>query len=93
MPTRNISLTHEQDEFVESVVRSGEYQNASETIRDALRALQQRRQENALKLERLRAQIQLGIDDLENGDFIEIENADLGAYIDGLGGVGENGPR
>jgi len=72
VPTRNISLTREHDEFVESIVRTGEYQNASEAVRDALRALQQRRREDALKLERLRVQIQAGIDDLENGDFIEI---------------------
>ncbi len=93
MPTRNISLTREQDEFVDSVVRSGEYQNASETIRDALRALQQRRREDALKLERLRLHIQAGIDDLENGDFIEIEDAGLDAYIKGLGRPGKNRPR
>jgi putative addiction module CopG family antidote len=39
MPTRNISLTAEQDAFVENVVRAGEYQNASEAVRDALRVL------------------------------------------------------
>lgn len=88
VPTRNISLTREHDEFVESIVRTGEYQNASEAVRDALRALQQRRREDALKLERLRVQIQAGIDDLENGDFIEIEDADLDAYIEGLGEKG-----
>jgi antitoxin ParD1/3/4 len=49
MPTRNISLTVEQDAFVESVVKAGEYRNASEAARDALRALQQRRREDALK--------------------------------------------
>jgi putative addiction module CopG family antidote len=49
MPTRNISLTPEQDAFVEGVVKAGEYQNASEAVRDALRALQQRRREDALK--------------------------------------------
>jgi antitoxin ParD1/3/4 len=93
VPTRNISLTREQDEFVESIVRNGEYQNASEAVRDALRALRQRRREDALKLERLRLQIQAGIDDLENGDFVEIEDADLDAYIEGLGGAGEAGSR
>jgi antitoxin ParD1/3/4 len=93
VPTRNISLTREQDEFIESVVRTGEYQNASEAIRDALRALQQRRREDALKLERLRLQIQFGIDDLDSGDFIEIDDADLDAYIEGLGGAGENSSR
>ncbi len=39
MPTRNISLTAEQDAFVQEVVEAGEYQNASEAIRDALRVL------------------------------------------------------
>ena len=39
MPTRNISLTSEQDAFIEKAVKSGEYQNASEAVRDALRAL------------------------------------------------------
>jgi putative addiction module CopG family antidote len=48
MPTRNISLTPEQDAFIEEAVKSGEYQNASEAVRDALRALQQRRREDAL---------------------------------------------
>ena len=37
MPTRNINLTAEQDAFVQEVVEAGEYQNASEAIRDALR--------------------------------------------------------
>ena len=67
MPTRNISLTNEQDAFVEKVVKSGEYQNASEAVRDALRTLQQRRREDALKLKALRAQIKAGIDALDRG--------------------------
>jgi len=32
MPTRNISLTAEQDAFVEKLVEAGEYQNASEAV-------------------------------------------------------------
>ena len=57
VPTRNVSLTAEQNAFVEHVVKAGEYQNASEAIRDALRVLQQKRREDALKLRALRAQI------------------------------------
>ena len=82
MPTRNINLTHEQDEFVESIVRAGEYQNASEAIRDAVRALQQRRREDALKLERLRLRIKAGIVDLERGEFVALEDEDLEAFFD-----------
>jgi putative addiction module CopG family antidote len=42
MPTRNISLAPEQDALVQSLVEAAEYQNASEIVRDAFRALQQR---------------------------------------------------
>jgi antitoxin ParD1/3/4 len=84
MPTRNISLTAEQDAFVEKVVEAGEYQNASEAVRDALRALQQRRREDALKLKALRAQLKAGVDALERGDFVEIGDADLDDYLESL---------
>jgi antitoxin ParD1/3/4 len=84
MPTRNISLTAEQDAFVESVVRAGEYQNASEAVRDALRALQQRRREDALKLKALRAQIKAGVDALDRGEFIELDDGGLDGYLEGL---------
>ena len=84
MPTRNINLTTEQDAFVDEVVEAGEYQNASEAIRDALRALQQRRREDSLKLEILRAQVKAGIDALDRGDFIEVDGADLDGYLEQL---------
>jgi antitoxin ParD1/3/4 len=84
MPTRNISLTPEQDAFVESVVKAGEYQNASEAVRDALRALQQRRREDALKLKALRAQIKAGVDGLERGEFAEVDDVDLESYLESL---------
>lgn len=84
MPTRNISLTAEQDAFVEKVVEAGEYQNASEAVRDALRALQRRRREDSLRLKALRAQIKIGTDALESGDFAEVEDADLEGYLERL---------
>jgi antitoxin ParD1/3/4 len=84
MPTRNISLTAEQDAFVESVVKAGEYQNASEAVRDALRVLRQRRQEDALKLKALRAQIKAGVDALDRGDFVEVDDGELDGFLEGL---------
>jgi antitoxin ParD1/3/4 len=81
MPTRNISLTTELDAFVRKVVEAGEYQNASEAVRDALRALQQRRKEDGLKLKALRAQVKAGADALDRGDFAEVEDADLERYL------------
>ena len=81
MPTRNINLTAEQDAFVDEVVDAGEYQNASEAIRDALRALQQRRREDSLKLKVLRAQVKAGTDALDRGEFTEVDGADLNGYL------------
>jgi len=93
MPTRNINLTPKQDSFVDKVVKSGEYQNASEAVRDALRVLQQRRREDALKLKALRAQIKAGVDALDRGDFIEVDAEDLEAYLDRLGAAAGKRPR
>lgn len=91
MPARNISLTAEQYAFVEKIVKTGEYQNASEAVRDALRALQQRRREDALKLKVLRTQIKMGADAIERGDFVEIDEVDLDGYFEGLtAGLSEN---
>jgi antitoxin ParD1/3/4 len=84
MLTRTVSLTPEQDASIERVVNAGEYQNASEAIRDALRALQQRRQEDALKLRALRIQVKAGTDALERGDFTEVGGNDLDQYLEEL---------
>jgi len=84
MPTRNISLTPEQDAFIDKAVKSGEYQNASEAVRDALRTLQQRRREDALKLKALRMQIKAGVEALDRGEFTEIADADLDRYLQSL---------
>jgi antitoxin ParD1/3/4 len=93
MATRNISLTAEQDAFIERIVRAGEYQNASEAVRDALRMLQQRRREDALKLKALRAQIKAGIDALDRGDFVEVDDAELESFLEGLTDSAGGGER
>lgn len=85
MPTRNINLTPEQSAFVDEIVQSGEYQNASEAVRDALRALQHRRKQDALKLEWLRAQLAIGTAALDRGDFHELDLRDLESYVAELG--------
>jgi antitoxin ParD1/3/4 len=85
MPTRNVSLTPEQDAFIDEMLEKGEYRNASEAMRDALRALRQRRAMDALKLERLRASIDTGLTDLDRGDYEEVDDADLEAWLDRLG--------
>jgi antitoxin ParD1/3/4 len=84
MPTRNISLTAEQDAFVEKLVKAGEYQNASEALRDALRALEQRRREDELKLKALRMQIKAGMDPIKEGNFVDVDEGRLDGYLEKL---------
>jgi len=84
MPTRNISLTREQDEFIAKAVEAGEYQNASEAVRDALRALQQRRREDAARLAALRAHLRASVEAIERGDYDEVNLDGFGAYLDRL---------
>jgi antitoxin ParD1/3/4 len=54
MPTRNVVLTEQQADLVETLVGSGRYQNASEVLRDGLRLLQRREAEEQAKLKALR---------------------------------------
>ena len=60
MPTRNVNLTKELDQFVLSKVKSGRYENASEVVRDALRTLENREREFDAKLRTLRSAIDAG---------------------------------
>ena len=60
MPTRNINLTPELDQFVDAKIQSGQYANASEVLRAGLRALERDEREDEAKLEALRAAVQAG---------------------------------
>ena len=82
MPTRNVNLTDEQDSYVDGLIRSGRYQNASEALRDAVRALRQRISEDELKLELLRGQVKAGTDAIARGDFVEVDPDELPAALD-----------
>ena len=84
VPTRTIVLTPEQDAFIDEMLQAGEYHDASEAMSDAVRALRQRRAEDALKLERLRLSIQQGIAALDRGDYRDIADEDLEACLDAL---------
>lgn len=82
MPTRNVNLTAEQNSFIDRMLKNGEYRNASEAVRDAIRALQQRRAEEQLRLEKLRISIRQGVTALRRGDYTEVEDDDLDTVFD-----------
>ena len=73
MPTRNVVVTDHQAKLIEKLVSSGRYQNASEVLRDGLRMVEARDAEEEAKLTALREAVQVGIDDIEAGRYVEFE--------------------
>jgi antitoxin ParD1/3/4 len=71
VPTRNVVLTDNQEQLIQSLVESGRYQNASEVIREGLRLIERREAEDAAKLEALRAAAATGIAAIEAGAYTE----------------------
>jgi antitoxin ParD1/3/4 len=71
MPTRNINLTPEMDQFIASRIAKGEYANASELVRAGLRALEKDEREDAARIEALKEAIRAGeASGLAKGDVI-----------------------
>ena len=62
MPTRNVNLTDELENFVLAKVGSGRYENASEVVRAALRTLEREEHQYEAKLAALRSAIDAGDD-------------------------------
>jgi len=78
MPTRNVVLTDHQAHFVEQLVTSGRYQNASEV----LRLVERRESEDDLRLAVLRESARIGIADIDAGAFRSFDSADtLGQHL------------
>lgn len=85
MPTRNVVLTDSQAKFVEQMVASGLYQNASEVLREGLRLVQAREAEQAAKLVALRAAVAVGVADIEAGRYTTFHDAaSLRSHIAGI---------
>lgn len=85
MATKNVVLTQHQQEFIESLVTSGRYQNASEVLREGLRLLERQESEEAAKLAALRTAAESGWDDLASGRYIDMLDEDLDDFIGQLG--------
>ncbi len=69
MPTQNVNLTPELNDFVRAQVESGQFNSASEVHRAALSAMSRAEEERKVRLERLRNELRIGLDDLEAGRY------------------------
>jgi antitoxin ParD1/3/4 len=69
----SISLTSDLEQLIRAKVESGLYPSEAEVIRDALRALDERDQDEAAKLEALRRDIQVGLDQIDRGEVAPLD--------------------
>jgi antitoxin ParD1/3/4 len=86
MPTRNVNLTEHFDRFIDAGVTSGRFSNASEVVREGLRLLEQREQEDKAKIEWLRAAAKEGFDAIERGEYVSLRSdREIGDFIRQIG--------
>jgi antitoxin ParD1/3/4 len=72
MPTRNVNLTPELDDFISAKIESGRYENASEVVRAALRELEREEKEYDLKMAALTLALEEGLaSGVAEGDVFE----------------------
>ena len=86
MPTRNVVLSEQQEKIIQDLVSSGQYQNASEVLREGLRLVARREAEEKAKLHALREAARIGLSALDRGEFKEFSDVDeLGRYLKRIG--------
>src|SRR5258708_20794413 len=86
MPTRNVNLTEHFEGLIEAGSSCGRFSDASEVVREGLRLLEQREQEDKAKLEWLRGAAKEGFDDIERGDYVTLRSdKEIDDFIDQLG--------
>jgi antitoxin ParD1/3/4 len=74
----NVSLTPELEKWVVDKVRSGLYQSASEVVREGLRLLVERERSRDGRVEELRQQISVGVQQADQGELRPFDESVLG---------------
>lgn len=67
LPSMNINLTEHQEKFVRDLVSSGDYANAAEVVREAIRLFEEERRWRA----ELRRKVLEGVEDLKAGRVVD----------------------
>ncbi|HEV7229336.1 type II toxin-antitoxin system ParD family antitoxin [Brevundimonas sp.] len=79
MDSQPFPLSPALDEYVDQKVRSGEFRDRAEVVAEAL----DRMREEDVRMDRLRQAINSGLDQLDAGEGIRVD--DVEAWLDGLG--------
>lgn len=65
----HISLTQQQEEWIQSLIESGHYASTSEVMRHAIRLLQEEAEAKQIKLLALREAVKRGIAEIDRGEL------------------------
>jgi antitoxin ParD1/3/4 len=85
MPT-SVALTPHFESLTQRLVSSGKYNNVSEIVRDGLRLLESREQEEAAKLKALREAAKMGFTDIQRGNYVSLDNRqDIANFVSQAG--------
>jgi len=78
MTSMNISLTPEQQRFIEEKVASGRYHTSADVVREALRLLMEREDDKQHQREawvqELRRKIEEGLDQADRGELLDADD-------------------
>ncbi len=79
-----VALTPELEALIHQQVKSGRYPSAGEVIRDALRLFKRQSERPEKELDALRRDIQIGIDELERGEYVEYDDDTLPQLVEDI---------
>ena len=71
----NVSLTPQLETWIQQQVDGGQYQSASEVVREAVRLFQRYQTVEDQKLSKLRSEIMKGIDSAKRGELSDVTPA------------------
>ena len=80
MATLKVTLPPALDRFVQNQVAAGDWPDAETLIHEAVLRLMPADQADAFRLERLNALLQIGLDQIDRGEVVEV--TDIRAFID-----------
>ncbi|MCW5961161.1 MAG: type II toxin-antitoxin system ParD family antitoxin [Pyrinomonadaceae bacterium] len=72
----NITLTPELENLIQKKIESGDYNSASEVVRDALKLLKEQDQLKELRREEIRREVMKGVEQMRNGEFTTYNSAE-----------------
>lgn len=69
MSVMEITLTPEHEALIKEKIQSGLYNSASEVINDSLRLLKEQDELKRIRIEELKKEVMLGVEQIRRGEF------------------------